>query len=326
MEKYILSVKSRKYSANSAGASSKAPADISTLAKEAGYKELVVFNNFPHSKLLGYICFMFRAFWLSKKLKSKSTILFQYPFVNAKLIPTALKMFRRHHLVGLIHDINSVRVDGDLSDDERKALSGFNEIYAHSENMKSYLEERLPQGIQYHVLGCFPYFAGKNKVERHLSKTVCFAGNLNKSVFLTQFVHEKKDLDILLYGYSDNLEKFGGKATYLGSFRPDQIDNIQGSWGLVWDGDRTDCCGGNFGEYLKIIAPHKFSMYLAAELPVIVWKKSAMAELVEKYQLGITVDCLSEISERIEAIDESGYLSILKKIRLFAEKKMNAVF
>lgn len=326
MEKYILCIKNDKYSVNDRGASSKAPADILKLAEEAGYKELVVHDSFPGNKLLGYICFMVKAFGLSLKLKDKCTILFQYPFVNVKLIPLALKMFKRHHLLGLIHDINSVRVSGNLSDDERKALSGFNEIYAHTENMKTYLAERLPQSVTYQVLDCFPYFAGKNKVERHLSKAVCFAGNLNKSKFLPQLVQENKGLEILLYGSIDNPEKFGNKAQYLGSFRPNEIENIRGSWGLVWDGERTDCCGGNYGEYLKIIAPHKFSMYLASEMPVIVWKKSAMSALVEKYGLGITVFSLADISEKIEAFSEEDYQSVIRNVRAYLNGKMNIVF
>lgn len=326
MEKYILCIKNDKYSDNDRGASSKAPADILKLAKEAGYKELVVRDSFPGNKLLGYICFMFKAFCLSRKLKNKCTILFQYPFVNVKLMPLALKMFKRHHLIGLIHDINSVRVSGNLADDEKKALSGFNEIYAHTESMKSYLTERLPQSVTYQVLDCFPYFARKNKVERLLSKSVCFAGNLNKSKFLPQFVQENKDLKILLYGSIDDVERFNGKATYLGSFRPNEIENIQGSWGLVWDGERTDCCGGNYGEYLKIIAPHKFSMYLASEIPVIVWKESAMAALVEKFGLGITVSSLAEISEKIGTFDEEGYQSVIRNVCAYLNEKMNVVF
>ncbi len=325
MEKYIFCI-TNKYSGKDFGASSKAPADILKLAEEAGYSKLFVHNSFPDNKLLGYLCILVRAFLLSFRLKKASTILFQYPFVNPKLVPLALKMFGKHHLIGLVHDIDSVRQTGDLSQDERKALAGFNEIYAHTESMKKFFAERLPKHIQYHVLDCFPYFAGKNSVERHQSKDVCFAGNLSKSKFLPQFVEENNDLNILLYGFIDNPEKFGQKATYLGSFSPNEITNIQGSWGLVWDGDRTDCCGGTYGEYLRIIAPHKFSMYLAAEMPVVVWEESAMAPLVEKYGLGITVSSLSEISAKIGAFSEADYQKVLGNVRSFLNEKMNVVF
>lgn len=328
MKKYILSLQTKKYSDNQigGGASAKAPADILTLGKKAGFQELVIFDNYPKNKALGYISFVFQVFILSRKLKDKSKILFQYPFVNIKLIPIVLRMFKRHHLIGLIHDINSVRVDGRLSTKEKEALSCFDEIYVHTENMKVFLENQLHDGIKYNVLNCFPYIADKNKEKRHLSKDVCFAGNLNKSMFLSQFVQENDDLNIFLYGSIYNAEKFGQKAKYFGHFMPNEIQNIKGSWGLVWDGERTDCCGGNYGEYLKIIAPHKFSMYLAAELPVIVWKESAMASLVEKYKLGLTIGSLSEISDRINALTENDYMSILCNIRAYLADNLNNVF
>lgn len=328
MDKYILSLQTKKYTKNQigGGATAKAPADILNLAKKAGYKELVVFDSYPANKVLAYISFLYQTFILARKLNKRSIILFQYPFVNVKLIPFVLKMFKKHFLVGLIHDINSVRVKGQLSDDEKKALGCFSKIYAHTVNMRSFLEKQLPNGIQYEVLDCFPYLAGKNKEERCLSKDICFAGNLNKSLFLSQFITESRDLNILLYGSINNPEKFGHKAKYLGHFLPDEIQNIKGSWGLVWDGESTVCCGGNYGKYLKIIAPHKFSMYLAAELPVIVWKDSAMANIVEKFNLGITINSLSEISARIDALDDKEYQSILCNIRAYLNNCLNVVF
>lgn len=325
MEKYIFCIEN-KYSGKDRGATSKAPADILKLAEDAGYQQLIVHIRFYGNKLLYYMNVLFKAFLLSFKLKDKSTILFQYPVVNPIFIPSVNKIFRKHHLIGLIHDVDSVRQTGELSQPERNALSGYDEIYVHTESMKEFFAERLPAHIQYHVLDCFPYFAGKNAVERHQSKDVCFAGNLNKSKFLPRFVEENKELNILLYGFIDNSDKFGQKATYLGAFRSDEISNIQGSWGLVWDGENTDCCGGTYGEYLRIIAPHKFSMYLAAEMPVVVWKESAMAPLVEKYGLGITVSSLSEISAKIGAFSEADYQKVLGNVRTFLNEKMNVVF
>ena len=49
-------------------------------------------------------------------------------------------------------------------------------------------------------------------------------------------------------------------------------------------------CTGQYGEYLKINSPFKFSLYLAANRPVVVWSKSALASYVKEYKLGICVD------------------------------------
>lgn len=327
MKKYIVNIVT-DYSKNviGGGATSKAPADILVLAKKSGFEELIVHNRYPKNKFIGYIRLLWKVFWLSKRLKEKSIVLFQYPFVNVKLMPVMLDFFKGHRLIGLIHDINSVREHGKLSLSEQNALSRFNKLYVHTDEMRQSLSEVLPQKMEYGVLGCFPYLADKNEEKRSFDKSVCFAGNLNKSRFLPRFVHENTDLKIILYGSIKSPNLFGDKATYMGHFLPDNIQHIKGSWGLVWDGEQTECCGGLYGDYLKIIAPHKFSMYLAAEMPVIVWRNSAMAPLVEKYGLGIVVDSLSDISKKIDALSVDAYVAFLDNIRNFVANKMNAVF
>lgn len=327
MKKYIINIIT-DYSKNiiGGGASSKAPADILHLARKAGFEELVIYNKFPRNRILGYLSIIYQAMLLSMRFKEKSIILFQYPFINVRLIPMVLRFFQKHQLVGLIHDMNSVRENGKLSFSEQKALSYFSELYVHTNNMKDFLSTVLPQSIMYKVLGCFPYIADKNVEERCLSKKVCFAGNLTKSKFLPQFVQKNKNLKILLYGSIKEPNVFGNRAEYKGTFLPDKIQHIIGSWGLVWDGESVDCCGGLYGNYLKIIAPHKFSMYLAADMPVIVWKESAMAALVEKYELGIVVNSLSEISQKIDSVKSEDYLKIVNNIRNFVDDKMNVIF
>lgn len=82
-----------------------------------------------------------------------------------------------------------------------------------------------------------------------------------------------------------------------------------------------DACSGNWGKYLKIIAPHKFSMYLVAELPIIVWKESAMAKLVEQNKLGITINTLTELGDRISRISSDEYDNIVLNIRNYRANK-----
>lgn len=85
----------------------------------------------------------------------------------------------------MLHDINSVREKGELSGFENKVLSNFDEIIVHTPEMQTYFEQRLRPGIKYHYLGCFPYIAVPDKEARQLSKQVCFAGNIDKSVFFS---------------------------------------------------------------------------------------------------------------------------------------------
>lgn len=326
MKKYIINIVSSRFKNDpiGGGASAKAPADFLALAKNAGYEEIDVYSYMSYGKIRQLLSLLWQFLKLSHTLKKNSIVFFQYPHINPRIMPIVMPLFKKYRKVAIIHDMNSIRVDGRLSETEKRALNYFDELYVHSDNMRDYLKTKLKQDIVYHIIECFPYLAAPNQEKREISKEVVFAGNLDKSYFLSEFVRKNKDLELLLYG--KKTIKLVGNAQYMGKFLPDEIQNIKGSWGLVWDGEKTDCCGGSYGEYLKIIAPHKFSMYLAAELPVIVWKESAMAKLVEKYQLGITIGSLSEISDRIETLDEKVYQSILDNIRSYLINNMNVVF
>lgn len=326
MKKYIINIVSSRFKNDpiGGGASAKAPADILALAKNAGYVEIDVYTYISYGKVRQLLNLLWQFLKLSGTLEKDSIVFFQYPHINPRIMPIVMPLFKKYRKVAIIHDMNSIRVDGKLSDSEKKALNYFDELYVHSDNMRDYLRVNLKSNLVYHVIGCFPYISEANCEERIGSNTVTFAGNLDKSTFLIEFLNKNKNLDILLYGQTSDVSKFTDKAKYLGRFLPDDIQHIKGSWGIVWDGENIDTCGGHYGEYLKIIAPHKFSMYLAAEMPVIVWSMSAMAELVKKYHLGVIVNNLDEIYAKIHDC-EKDYNLYIQNIKYFVKEKMNRI-
>ena len=67
--------------------------------------------------------------------------------------------------------------------------------------------------------------------------------------------------------------------------------------------------------------PHKLSMYIVAGLPIIAWKKSAIAQFVESNGIGVTVNSLDELDNCVKEITPDKYsvmvencLSIRKKL------------
>ena len=119
---------------------------------------------------------------------------------------------------------------------------------------------------------------------------VFFAGNLAKSEFLGELSKIGK-VKFNLYGLEfDGLEKIKSQTNveYKGSFMPEElISNLEGGWGLVWDGNSIETCSGLSGEYLKYNNPHKVSMCIVSERPVIIWNKAAMADYIVNNGLGI---------------------------------------
>src|SRR5699024_6210027 len=102
--------------------------------------------------------------------------------------------------------------------------------------------------------------------------------NLKKSKFIYKFPSELKKSKVNLYGNGYIGNQIG--LDYKGAFPSDKINSIiKGKYGLIWDGDRIDTCSGNVGNYLRYNNPHKLSMYLVANMPVIIWDKAAEADL-----------------------------------------------
>ena len=95
---------------------------------------------------------------------------------------------------------------------------------------------------------------------------------------------------------------------------------MQGGFGLVWDGDSSDTCSGMYGEYLKINNPHKASLYLASNFPIIVWRQSALADFVRNNNCGILVNSLFEILESLESMSEDEYQELVKNSKRIGEK------
>ena len=79
----------------------------------------------------------------------------------------------------------------------------------------------------------------------------------------------------------------------------------------------------NLGDYLKIIAPHKFSLYLVAGIPVIVWDQSAMAKLVKKYRIGICISNLNELENKILSVSVDFYHELVNNVLAFRDKIKN---
>ena len=98
---------------------------------------------------------------------------------------------------------------------------------------------------------------------------------------------------------------------------------IDGSFGLVWDGDGSFDLQDSFANYMQYISHHKLSLYILSGLPIIVYAKAGSAELIEKYNIGITINSLGEIKEKLDAVSEKSYLQMQENLRPLAQKIMS---
>lgn len=245
---------------------------------------------------------------------SHKKVFMQYPYYYGRVYDHLLYgIADNNKVILLIHDLLSMR-DG-LVDLEKEVMY-FNKCYAlivHNDKMKEYL---LSKGVETNilVLQIFDYLLDAvpdNDIA--YGKPIVFAGNLNKSAFIKSEDFFNLDLKFNLYGPCENQDIFKENICYKGCYKPDEVPyKLEGSFGLIWDGDSIDECSSSFGNYLKYNTPHKLSLYIASGLPVIVWDESAMAGFVMNNSIGISVSSLSEL-EHIH-IDETDYELYKKNI------------
>ena len=256
-------------------------------------------------------------------------LLIQFPPVNHSLmLSRQLSRLKAEgvYLVAILHDVEILRgakrKNKSIKNRMRKhfeeqlCLGHFDRIVVHNKAMKEAVADLcgIPAG-KMRSLGLFDYLCGETR-SREFGRGVAVAGNLrpDKSGYAYQL---PGNMRWNLYGI-----QFSGKAFlpgdetdpkspgvyYHGSFLADEIaDRIDGSFGLVWDGASIDTCEGVFGEYLRYNNPHKTSLYLAAGMPVIVWKEAAIAGYILKENCGIAVESIAIIPKILEEMSDEEY-------------------
>lgn len=300
-------------------ATDKARKDVENTLTKNGYKVINVpyaINVGKYKAILNHLCDIRKCLSEIRREKPKD-IFIQYPGfrIGTRSINLLTKLLKKWHITILIHDIDSLRVYGKISNREISILRRADKVIVHTENMRNYL---LQNGVDtpMKVMWLFDYYAKGsltiNKPEDNYS--IVFAGNLSKSDFLKKIENTIQPHILYLYGLPIDY-KWPQGICYEGKFSPDEISDIKGDWGLVWDGESTQVCSGKMGNYLKYNSSHKASLYIASGKPVIVWSQSGIASFIEENHLGLCIDSLSDIPALLDTITRDDYNLYLKNVK-----------
>lgn len=306
MEKFFISKNYRdKFTA-----SSKAKMDAENIANLCGFKNIgLPQRNF--SSLLGRIWTAISNIIGLMRIPRNGVMFAQYP---SNVIDKQIKLVKNKgcKVIILIHDLNILRK---IDNESIAPLKEADILIAHTESMKTWLlDNGFTQEIK--VLGLFDYLTdgqvqNNENIENSQKVKVAFAGNLGKSNFLNSLTSNIVEYKLFGVGIDKIRKNYG--VVYDGCYPPNILGSkLQSHFGLVWDGNSINKCDGINGEYLKYIAPHKISMYLANGLPVIIWNKSALAGFVKENNIGLIVSSLHEIEDKVKYIDKNEYM-ILKQ-------------
>ena len=343
MEHYIR-IKPRKRET----AGFKAPEDVNRICESMGMKP-IDFPKFPNEysalrkRLWLYTVVPMKWLKVFFRVKKGDTVFFQHPMYANRLITPMVKWIRKTkkcRFVALIHDLESLRkgiggvVDYKQEREEytdRVMLNAFDKVICHNSSMRAYMLSRGFSGEKLITLGIFDYLCADNGRTPELTDgaDVAVAGNLAPTKSGYVYDMDLSNIHLNLYGINFDEDAFRDKKNvrYNGAFHPDELPGqMTGNFGLVWDGPVSTTCAGNTGEYLKYNNPHKTSLYLSANLPVIIWSEAALASFVKENGLGITVDRLDRIDAAVRALSPQEYAQMTANARAMGEKIRNGYF
>ncbi len=324
MKTYFLNLESRAIlkGIGKFVAASKATADVKHLMLDFSNVEYMSIVRHTDHKVLGVFEIMICLFWRFLFIPKGACLFVQYPIVNINGYYPFRKQLKKRKTIAIIHDLQSYRYPHfkHLRAKELSILNSMSCLIVHSEAMKEQLKAD-GIGTPMIVLGIFDYLLDSKQHIHETKDIVVFAGALDKSLFLRDF--HKLDfgkLSLYMYGAFQPDVVYSKNLVYKGRFLPDNITSIEGEWGLMWDGDSIECSGGNFGEYLTLIAPHKLSLYIACGLKIIVWEGSAMANLIISKGLGITIKSLKEIPRKISSLNKDNLMKMEQNVLVFGKE------
>lgn len=346
--KYFILETNSVNSINNKHAGSKARIDSDAILLKLGYQPIIlepVFNSKGESFFISIKEHIKKYFFLRKKLsilKAGDELVIQFPIVNHSILFYFLvrELVNKYvHITLLIHDIELLRIAMlddvklkrklRLSLEELSVLKYAHKIIVHNSRMKDILCKKYNLGHERLVeLEIFDYLVPENCKNNNVDKglPVIIAGNLSfdKAGYLLNLPN---DISFNLYGIGYKNAIMHSNVSYKGAFLPDDlIENLSGSFGLVWDGETSDTCSGVYGNYLRYNNSHKASLYLAAGYPIIVWKQSALAIFVNKYRCGISVESLSELKNKISDLSTEEYEMLKENANTLSSKLKSGFF
>ena len=258
---------------------------------------------------------------------SNEVFVIQYPTPVGK---TLLSLANKNRTILLIHDIVGLRYqDEKILAKEIKILKRFPYLIVHNKKMKEFLMKKGIKSQQMYCIELFDYLYEETEKKKENKTLVprlkdevalCYAGSLlpDKSQFIYQLTEDTLTFPLYLYGSEVDQRQLNAKIHYEGNAKPDELPALmKGNLGIIWDGqwDEVDENKG-YKNYTKYNTPHKLSCYLAAGMPVIVWEKSAIAEMVKRENIGYTVRTL----EGIKNLNLQEYSVKKERIKIFQQK------
>lgn len=317
-------------------AASKAKMDVERILQSLSLEPLDLFKDMGNIRVFSIFklfALIFKSLF-TNRYKYSNVVFQNGTGIDIILAPILKFLFRHGKRILVIHDVESLRYNRKIDYlREKIVFSSFTHIICHSGNMKEFLEKKFNVKSKNYVLGFFDYLVSENILAQVKERSfpndqifsIIFAGKLSdwKSGFLRILVQDykpPKNYKLLLYGKGYDGPQDNSFIQVNGAYPPDELPaHLNGHFGLIWDGNEVHKIGGSVGEYLKYNSPHKASLYVVSSLPIIAWRESAIYKLIEKYNLGIGIESLTELDDVLSKVTKEQYDTWKSNVRKLRE-------
>lgn len=291
-----------------------AKTDIELTLERLGFTNIGLKRSFSGNNIVNAIRSCLSAVIGATRLKQGDILLLQYPMSHYYRFICRIAKWKKAKIITLIHDLRAFRNKSITAEVENVHLSDSAVLLTHNHKMREWLSSHgctLPM-VDYEIMDYLHGESGKPKIKTDRNYSIYYVGNLSSATngFIYELAELMPETDIYLYGLNPDMEKIDSipNLHFLG-FRAD-VDIIaehKGDFGLSWYGSSIDMGVGNVGEYMEYNNPHKVSLYLRCNTPVVAWKNAGRAEFIEKEGVGICVESLRELKSMFEEISPDDY-------------------
>lgn len=305
--------------------------DITRIMKDYNAIEIQYGLNVGN-KLNRFLCYLKCFVNVLVNIKSKDIIFFCLPFRGEYYhVFRFLCKIKGCKTYGIIIDIDSLRNSNLNLNDEISKMFFLDGLIVQNSAQRSIIEKYGYKNkiVEMGILD----FLGLPQIRKKESPnefSICYGGNL--TIAQSGFIYEMDQNHMTkrkyyVYGVNKQNEFVSDNFVYKGFFDTEKVSgNLEGDFGLVWNGDCTDISKTEKGNYYRYASPHKLSMYLMAGMPVIVWDKSAMAEFVVKNNIGLSIQSLVELDEIVSNLKTEEYYAMLDNVQRVQNKIKNGEY
>lgn len=316
---------------NLTSAGNKAKTDMEAIMQSIGYRNAGLSRTVGGSGVKAFIRNLAGVLRAAVVVGRGDVLVLQYPLKKYFSFISRIATLKGARVVALVHDLGSCRRKAISRRTELRRLGHAHTVIATNTVMENYLRS-IGLETRLDALGVWDYLTDAVPATApHTGVRIAYAGAINrrKNAFLYDWGNIIDGYDVDIYGDGFEIEQAAHPECFKchGYTPADKlIATVSADYGLVWDGDSLDTCTGSFGEYLALNTPHKVSLYICCGLPLIVWSKSAMAQFVIDHGIGITVDSLRQIPDKISQMNPDRYAAMKLRVAEIGRKLASGHF